>query len=142
MSTIDLYKHDNQGPSGAIYQTGVVDGTKNRTHVEAKIDPDQLPLETTNSNVVSENLVIYNKTVPSPASEVSQILSASTKKALVRCRDNARIQLAFVSGDSGTNYITIPSGASLTLEDVVLTGKTLYFQTNVGGKIVEILEWS
>ena len=85
--------------------------------------------------------VIYNVAVPLANTEVSQVLSSSTKSFTIRVRGNARLQLAFAMGDSGTDYLTIPNGGSFTQESISFTG-TLYFQTSKASQVVEILEWT
>ena len=84
---------------------------------------------------------IYNVSVPLANTEVSQALSSSTKRFLIRVRGNANLKMAFTLGDSGSNYITVPHGCSYTEDSINFTG-TIYFQTNVAGQVVEILEWS
>lgn len=83
---------------------------------------------------------IYNVSVPLANTEVSQALSASVKRFTIRVRGESRLKLAFVSGQSGTNYITIPPGCTYTEDEINFTG-TLYFQTVKASQIVEILEW-
>ena len=84
---------------------------------------------------------VYNVAAAVAGTEYSQVLSNNVKKFAIKCRGNAQIQLAFVSGQTGSNFITIPSGAVLSEDSLLLTGKTLYFQTNKPTQIVEILEW-
>lgn len=84
---------------------------------------------------------IYNLSAPTSNVEVSQALSTDTKQLLIRVRGNAKLQLAFNVGESGTNYLTIPAGASLTLTELK-TSATLYLQTDKNSQIIEILEWT
>lgn len=84
---------------------------------------------------------IYNMSAPTARTEVSHVLSANTKQLIVRVRGVANLQLAFISGESSTNYITIPSGASLSLTDLK-TSVTLYLQTDKNSQVIEILEWT
>lgn len=84
---------------------------------------------------------IYNVSVPFASTEVSQVLSSLTKMFTIRVRDSgSKLQLAFVTTDSGTKFITIPRGNSYTVENLNFSG-TLFFQTSVPDQIVEILEW-
>lgn len=85
--------------------------------------------------------VIYNKSVPMAATEVSQALTSGTKRFTIRVRGIAKLQLAFVSGESGTNFLTIPVGTSYSEDSLDFSG-TLYFQTNKAAQTVEIVEWS
>lgn len=84
---------------------------------------------------------IYNLSAPTANTEVSQALSADTKQLLIRVRGNATLQIAFNVGESGTNYMTIPAGASLSLTDLK-TSATLYLQTDKSSQVIEILEWT
>lgn len=84
---------------------------------------------------------IYNVAVPLANTEVSQALSTGTKSFTIRVRGHARLQLAFASGNSGTDFLTIPSGANLTQENLNFDG-TIYFQTSKASQVVEILEWT
>lgn len=84
---------------------------------------------------------IYNLSAPTARTEVSHVLSTNTKQLIVRVRGVANLQLAFISGESSTNYITIPSGASLSLTDLK-TSVTLYLQTDKNSQVIEILEWT
>lgn len=83
---------------------------------------------------------IYNVSAPTAGTEYSQTLSTNVKKFTIRCRDNAKTQLAFESGESGTNYITIRPGTVYSEESLGFTG-VLYFQTNKNTQTIEIWEW-
>ena len=96
-------------------------------------------------NVGAGTPEIYNVTSPGTAdTEFSQALTEGTKKIMIRARESGvRIKMAFTSGQSGTNYITIPSNATFTENELTLgSGFTLYMQTNKASEVVEILEWS
>ncbi len=88
------------------------------------------------------NPTIYNVTVPLANTEVSVALSANTKKFLFRVRGRAKANLAFTSGSSGTTYITVPVGTCLDQDNISALNLVLYFQLDVAGQVVEILEWS
>jgi hypothetical protein len=99
-------------------------------------------------NVVVENEAatsptIYNVPVNIANMEVSQLLPPNTQRFLIKVRDSAaQLQLAFESGESGTNYISVARGAVYEEEGLFVTGLILYFQTNNPSQIVEILAWS
>ncbi len=84
---------------------------------------------------------IYNVSVPNGGVEVSQALSADTKKFLIRVRDVDQLQLSFTAGQSNVDFFTIPRGCTY-LEDLVDFNGSLYFQTTKDNQIVEILEWT
>ena len=83
---------------------------------------------------------IYNISVPLAATEVSQALSIGVKKFVIKVRGMANLQLAFDPGQSGVDYISIPSGTNFSEDQIMFSG-TLYFQTNKPNQVVEILEW-
>jgi hypothetical protein len=84
---------------------------------------------------------IVNKSVPTAATEVSQTITDDTKSLIIRSRDKtAQLQLAFTATESATKYITIRPSTVLTLDQLQLTSKTLYVQSDKGSNTVEILE--
>lgn len=89
----------------------------------------------------AQNPKVYNVSVPLANTEVSQALSANTKKFLIRVRDSARMQLAYEATESSTNFVTVPSGCTYEESELNFTG-TLYFQTNKASQLVEIVEWT
>lgn len=85
---------------------------------------------------------IYNVvTSATPGTEASQALTSGTKQFTIKVRGESNLQLAFNSGESGTNYISVPACGSYTVTDINLTG-TIYFQVDKASQVVEILEWS
>ena len=89
----------------------------------------------------SSTPVIYNVSVPLAATEVSQALSANTKKFTIKVRGNSNLQLAFVVTESGTKFITVPRSASYS-EDALGFSGTLFFQCDQPSQTVEIVEWT
>jgi len=63
-------------------------------------------------------------------SEQSLALQSGVKKITIANRDNGKIQYTFVSGQSGTDFKTIPVKNHREISDINFTGKTLYFQTD------------
>jgi len=85
---------------------------------------------------------IYNVTLTSADTEYSQLLPQATVKALIRSREGNDIKLAYVEGESGINYITIPAGSGgKYIENIELFEKTLYMQSPDAGGNVEIEVW-
>lgn len=89
-----------------------------------------------------ENLKIYNVSMPLSTNEYSQALSAGTKQIIVSCRELATIYLAFNTGETSTLFYTINKGATLALDQLTLTGKTIYFKSDKNGVTLEIIEIS
>ena len=90
---------------------------------------------------VGTSVDIFNVTCTLANTEYSQTLPAGTKKFTIRCRGNARTRLAFVSGDTSINWLTIPPGTTFS-EDGILYSGDLYFQTHLANQVIEILAWS
>ena len=84
---------------------------------------------------------VFNKSAPLADTEVSQALSSSTKKFTIKVRGFAKLQLSFVSGESGTKFITVHPGAAYS-EDLIDFSGTLFFQTDRASQTVEIIEWT
>ena len=90
--------------------------------------------------VTPETPTIYNVLVLSANTEFSQLLSDSTKRFTIKVRDAAKLQIAYLPGESGTNFLTIPRGAVYTEDNMSFSG-TLYFQADKAGVTVEIVQW-
>ena len=87
--------------------------------------------------------LITNVTTPTSGTEFTHTLSVNTKRFTLRARGNSKIQLAYISGDSGLSYVTVTSGnvyEELSLD--LSAGVTIYMQTNKTGDSIEVLEWS
>ncbi len=91
--------------------------------------------------------VIYNVTLTTNNTEVSRTLPSGVRKFTIQCRDSSvDVKLAFVSGESGSNFITI-LGNSAYNEDFIHAPAdftlTLFMQsTSTAAPIVEIVAWS
>jgi len=100
-------------------------------------------LDTTGINFNLErptNQVITNKVLALANTEYSHVLQNKLRQLIIRSRDNARLQIAFVSGESSTKYFTVRGGNALVLGDIDFNGETLYLQANKTNSTVEILE--
>lgn len=89
----------------------------------------------------AQNSRITNLSAPTAGTEVSLALSADLKEITIRARVLSTVQFAFVSGESGTKYVTIPPGASFSQSNLGLSSATLYIQTNVNSNTIEVLEF-
>lgn len=88
----------------------------------------------------STGATVYNVTVSLANTEQSITLSNNTKSFLIKVRGNSSLKLAFNSGESSTNYITISPGANYYAEGLNFSGD-LFFQTTKPSQVIEILEW-
>lgn len=82
--------------------------------------------------------VVLNKAVPIANVEISQALPTNTKNFVVRSRLGAKIRLAFNSGETATNYLTIMPGNVYTNTQYYIA-QTLYFQSTKAGDTLEIV---
>lgn len=124
-----------------VFSVGSEDGTVNGTRHVIKVNSD-LELVTREASTASTP-TIYNVSVPLANTEVSQSLPSNTKKFLLKVRNNgSELKLAFTSGQSGTNYLSINKGATFVEDGIKVGSLTLYFQVNNANEVVEILAWS
>jgi len=85
--------------------------------------------------------VIYNLNIINQGTEYSQALPANTKAFLVRSRNKGRLRLAYSSGGTNADYVTIPNGSSFK-DTNFYTSVTLYVQSTKPGDIIEIVAYS
>lgn len=85
---------------------------------------------------------IYNVTLTSANTEYPQTLPTNCRKFSIRPRTSSHvIKLAYASGESGSNYVTIDT--VFYYEDLVgVNGLTVYLQSPTAGAIVEIVAWN
>ena len=92
--------------------------------------------------VVAVRPTIANTTMTSADTEYNYTLPAGTIRFEIKLRaQNALLKLSFVSGESGTTYITIPYGASYSEIDAKAGSRVLYFQSPTASQIAEIKSW-
>ena len=92
--------------------------------------------------VVAVRPTIANTTMTSADTEYNYTLPAGTIRFEIKLRaQNALLKLAFVSGESGTTYVTIPYGASYAENDVKAGGRLLYFQSQGSSQVCEVKSW-
>lgn len=113
-------------------------------------DTNRLPVEATVNLTASKpnTHTIFNKLVATAATEVSVLLPDKTEIITIMVRSNkaSKLQYSFVSGESGTKFITVMPGVRKEISNIGLSGLTpLYFQLSLvesGGTIVEIETWN
>lgn len=84
---------------------------------------------------------IYNLNIILQGTEYSQALPANTKAFLVRSRNKGRLRLAYTTGGTNADYVTIPTGSSFK-DTNFYTSVTLYVQSTKPGDIIEIVAYS
>jgi hypothetical protein len=83
---------------------------------------------------------IYNLELASADTEYALVLADNTFKFTLKSRNGASLKLAYTSGESGTNYISIPVGITYW-EDEINILRSLYLQSPTPGTIVEVVAW-
>lgn len=91
---------------------------------------------------VSEPNVV-NLTAPVAGDEYSYTLPVGIKRYKFRVRNGqAKLNLSYVSGESGTNFWTVNRGAYYEEKDIdASSGITLFYQTTHDNSEIEILYW-
>lgn len=89
---------------------------------------------------------LYNVTMTAANTEYSQALPANTKKIKFRCQDvGFDVRTAYETGKVAaptSPWSLLAAGEVETVDDLNLTGKTLYFSCVAAGKVMEITCWS
>lgn len=120
---------------------GTEDGTTTGTPHVIQINSDKELVTREASTATTPT--IYNVVAPLANTEVSQALPSNTKKFSIKVRNHtAGLKVAFVAGQSGTNYMTIDRGNVHIQEGIKVNSLTLYFQVDKPGQTIEIVTWS
>ena len=86
--------------------------------------------------------LITNKTMTLANTEYNHTFQDNCKKILVRERSGGEdVKIAWVSGESGTNYFTLGAGSTKAIDGFHVYARIMYFQCTAVGKILEIEEW-
>jgi hypothetical protein len=76
------------------------------------------------------------------STEYSYTIPDNVKRIEFKLRAiNALLQYTFTSGESGSAYITVPYGETITIEDAKLGGKVLYVQSPTASQTLETRVW-
>lgn len=62
--------------------------------------------------------------------ESSLTLQTNLKQLSVAPRDPVPVRIAFTTGETDTNYVSIPAGCSLELDDINFSGKVFYAKSD------------
>jgi len=81
---------------------------------------------------------VVNITCALADTEYSYSLPSGTKKIFIKTRNYNDVKYTFVSGESGSKYITLNSGMS-DVQTGNFSNKTIYVQSPTAGAVIEIL---
>jgi hypothetical protein len=116
--------------------------TKNEDQILTKLNENQVKFDEIISSLTKATTpTIFNVSVASANTEVSQLLPDNTNKFLIRVRDNANLKFSFQQNQSGAIFISVPRGSSYSESGLSLVNKTIYFQLDSPNKEVEIITW-
>jgi hypothetical protein len=100
-----------------------------------------LPVEATISTTSVGTPILYNINAALANTEYSQVIPNNTDQLLVRARNKAKLQIAYLP-TTASNFITIWPGSSYKVNSIKLVGRTLYFRSTKDDTIVEIEAWT
>jgi len=83
---------------------------------------------------------VFNETIGVANTEQGLVVPANIIGYIIRVRDVGDLKLTHVSGESGTKFLTIPTGAS-HCDEHAYENLTLFFQSPTAGAIVEVVTW-
>ena len=73
--------------------------------------------------------------------EYSHSFETNVQRFQIKTRGKSNLKFCFISGDTISNYISLPGKAVYFEDSILVQTLTIYFQTDVSGDILEILEW-
>lgn len=85
--------------------------------------------------------VITNIVMTTAGTEYSHTFTQDVQSFTIKTRNGSNLKFAFVAGQSGTNYISLPGRASYGENSITVNSVTMYFQSDQNGDILEVLEW-
>jgi hypothetical protein len=90
----------------------------------------------------ANSLTIYNVTCTTADTEYSQTLASYCKKFTIGLKShNENVTWILKDGTAG-NEFSMQGNQSVSEEDVYLASKTLYFETDTDGEVVQIMAWN
>lgn len=85
---------------------------------------------------------IINLSLPTAGTEYSQLIPLSVKKFMLRSRLSGRLQVAYISGQTNTTFLTISPGCTYTEEGLAATSPlTLYVNSSKPSDVLELILW-
>lgn len=111
--------------------------------IGARLD---LTLNADTLNVAGESVnlpTVVNMTLPNADEEYIIYLPPGTQRFTIKVRNSKLLKLAYISGESGTTYLSLFPGCSLTERSLAsTTNYVLYVQSPQPGAVVELVSWA
>jgi hypothetical protein len=95
-------------------------------------------LNTFRPRLFAKNVLITNVSTVA-ITETSHVLQQNLNELVIRSRNMINLRLAFASGETINNYVTLKPGAVLSLGGLDLASTTIYIRSD-SDDTVEILE--
>ena len=86
------------------------------------------------------SFIITNLDASASNTEVSHVIAEGVRSLYFKPRRDSIMQFAFVITESGTKFITVPSGQGFTLDTTRIHGTTIFIQTDKANNTIDILE--
>lgn len=88
--------------------------------------------------------IIANIPIVAANTEYSYTFPTATKQFSLKDRDgNSKIRIAYISGDTATNYRTVEMGSIYGVNSISTAASfTIYFQSNKATRVLEIVSWT
>lgn len=98
---------------------------------------------TANVNVIGKTTpVISNIVLLTAGTEYEVDITPGCREFTLQARGDSKLQLAYVSGDSGTTYLSVWPGNSYQETTLNTVSITLYIQATKDNEILEIIAWT
>lgn len=111
-------------------------------HVKIGNKPTEpVPVSGTFTSGSSATPTISNTVTVLANTEYSYAFPVDTKRFIIKARGNAKLQVAYATGQTNTTFLTIPPGATYSETELKLPSNTIYFESNKAGETVEITSW-
>ncbi len=83
---------------------------------------------------------VYNVSCAVVGTEYNQALPANAKRFTIKAR-GGDLKVCFTATESGTKYVLLKDGASMSEDLVYLAAQTLYFQSPTTGTVAEVIAY-
>lgn len=135
---VQLSAKDNDPNPGDVHDSvRIGDGTE-----ELLINPDG-SINVVTGGAVTSFPHVLNTPVPLAATEYSATLPKETKRFILRMRNASKCQIAYVSGQTVSNYATMNMGVVYQEGQLTLTAPlTIYFNSVKPSEVAEIIYWT
>lgn len=117
------------------------DGSKKVT-VTTVSGKEALDVNITNPQITVSTPTLSNVSIALAATEQSFSIPSGTKRFSLKIRGNSNLNVSYISGQSGTNFLLVPTGSEYIEDNLYLASSlSIYFQSDKNTQILEIITW-